>query len=401
LEQKKLFRNQDATKRKKPAFFLLKVGWILMFAGTPLGSGIAAFPFLLVGRLLRGGFRIKKDAFFLLTNVFLFASLISIVNAQNKLVFLGSAITLALMLYLVLLGARYIIPRRGFLTKLVKVFILCSVISSIYGLVVYFGGFGERARAIFSGENGLGTVMIPAVIGTLAFFTHTSDKQKLLAGLALPILLLGLLFSLSRGAWLGAIGGLLIYGFYQRRDRLKVALLIIIMIIALFAYPPLFYRLSSIPDLSYASNQERIYILEATWEMIKDYPLVGIGMGNYPLVYPKYKVKESKIFDASFAHNIFLQIWAEAGIGALVAFIGIVALVIVKGVRIAKNCYDPFLRVTGATTFASFAGILIHNQMDCTVYSLHIGSFFLLLAGIIFYGEKLCQAKANKNFEQM
>lgn len=384
-------------KRKKLSSFLLKMGWVLMFVGIPLGSGIGAFPFLFMGRALKRKFRMEKDVIFLLINIFPILSLASIINAQNRLFALGSIVALVLMLYLVFLGARYVLSRRELLNKLVKVFILCSAISSIYGLIIYFGGIEERAKAVLSGENGLGTLMIPAVIGTLAFFNHTSARQKVIAGGIFPILLLGLLFSLSRGAWMGAIGGLIVYGIYQKKEWLRVSILIAIIIIMLFACPPLFSRLNSIPDLSYSSNQERIYILEATWKMIKDYPLTGVGMGNYPLVYPEYKIPESRIFNASFAHNIFFQIWAEAGIGALLIFAVIIILLLVKGSRMAR-CRDSFLKVTGAATLASFVGILIHNQVDCTIYSLHIGPLFFLLAGIIFYGEKLCRTQNEKKF---
>jgi len=374
--------------RKKFSSFFLKVGWILMFVGTPIGSGIGALPFLLAGNLLKKRLSLGKNPMFFLINVFILISLISIINAKNKLFTIGSVILIALMFYLIFFGVEYIILRKDFLRGLVKIFIICSVFSSIYGLVIYFGGFGERARTLFTGENGLGTVMIPAVVGTLAFFAHTSDKEKLLSGIALPIILMGLLFSFSRGAWLGAVGGLFAYGVFQRKDRFKVAVLLAIMIAILFAFHPLLSRLSSIPDLSYPSNKERIYILEATLKMIKAHPWIGVGMGNYALVYPEYKVGESKIFQASFAHNIFLQIWAECGVGAMFVFMIIVILTLLKGVKIAKSD-NPFPKAIGSVSLASFVGILIHNQVDCTVYSVHIGSFFLLLAGIIFYGEKL------------
>ena len=367
--------------------FLLKTGWVLMFVGLPLGSAVGAFPFLLAGKILGKRPEIEKDLLFFLVNIFILTSLFSILNSRNKLFVLSVVIQLFLMLYLVLLGAGYLLSKRGFLKKLVKVFILFSVFSGIYGTFLYFGRFEARARTLFTGENGLGTVMIPAIILTLACFTHTKGKKKLLAGFSLLIVLMGLLLSFSRGAWLGAGGGLLIYAICQKKDRLRVAALIAIVALIFFAYPPLVYRFNLIFNPSYPSNQERIYILKATWQMIKDHPITGVGMGNYPLVYPEYKLAESRIQNASFAHNIFIQIWAEGGIGTLAAFVGLVFLTLIKGARM-RGIDDSFLRLVKTVSLASFAGILIHNQVDCTIYSMHIGPLFFLLAGIIFYSHK-------------
>jgi len=374
-------------KEGRLSSFLLKVGWIAMFAGIPFGSGAVALPLLLAGKIAKKSVKMEKNIPFILMNLFIFASLISIINAQRKLFTLGSVISIFLMMYLIYLEADYIIFRKSFWDLLIKIFILSSIISSIYALYVYFTGLNGRARTLFTGENGFGTVMILSIIWILAYFVHTSGRQKLLAGIGLIITSLALLFSFSRGAWLGTVGGLLVYGLCQKRARLKVVILILTMSVLLFGYPPLFHRLCSIIDLSYSSNHERIYIWESTWRMIKDHPVIGMGMGNYLLFYKWYIMPGSKITDASFAHNIFLQIWAECGIGALFAFAGIIIFTLLKGISLVKSP-DSSFKTIGLASLAAFVGILIHNQVDCTIYSMHIGPIFWLLTGIIFYSEK-------------
>jgi len=363
-----------------------------MFAGIPFGSGTAALPLLLAGKIAKKSVKMEKNIPFILMNLFIFASLISIINAQRKLFTLGSVVSIFLMTYLIYPETNYIISRKSFWDFLIKIFILSSVISSIYALYVYFTGLNGRARTLFTGENGLGTVMILSIIWILAYFVHTSGRQKLLAGMSLIITSLASLFSFSRGAWLGTMGGLLLYGLCQKRARLKVVILILIMSVLLFGYPPLFHRLSSIIDLSYSSNQERIYIWESTWRMIKDHPVIGMGMGNYVSFYKWYIMPGSKITNASFAHNIFLQIWAECGIGALFAFAGIIIFTLLKGISLVKSP-DSSFKTIGLASLAAFVGILIHSQVDCTIYSMHIGPIFWLLAGIIFYSERLTQRR--------
>ncbi|MCD6574214.1 hypothetical protein J7K97_00850, partial [Candidatus Aerophobetes bacterium] len=206
--------------RKKFSSFFLKVGWILMFVGTPIGSGIGALPFLLAGRLLKGDLKIKKDTLFLLTNLFLLTLPISILNAKRKLFAFWWVIAFGLTLYLVLFGAKYLIKEKYFLNKLAIIFIVCSVVSSIYGLTIYFSRLDCRTHTLFANPNEFGTILIPALIITLAFFTQTPGKGKILLGGGLSLILTSLFFSFSRGAWLGAIVALLVYGVYQRKDLL-------------------------------------------------------------------------------------------------------------------------------------------------------------------------------------
>jgi O-antigen ligase len=61
--------------------------------------------------------------------------------------------------------------------------------------------------------------------------------------------------------------------------------------------------------------------LTAAWEMFADHPLVGVGYGNYIVLYPEY-ARESGIDLRSTernAHNLFLATAAETGIAGLIA----------------------------------------------------------------------------------
>ena len=69
----------------------------------------------------------------------------------------------------------------------------------------------------------------------------------------------------------------------------------------------------------------RKMIWESTLGMIKDHPLLGIGPGNYWLEYPHYR-SPGDFWGEYHAHNDFLQITAEGGLGSailvLVLFVG-------------------------------------------------------------------------------
>src|SRR5581483_3426456 len=58
-------------------------------------------------------------------------------------------------------------------------------------------------------------------------------------------------------------------------------------------------------------------------EMFLDSPLVGVGAGNYPLLYPEYSRDLGVVAVASefYPHNLYLQVAAETGTLGLLTFL--------------------------------------------------------------------------------
>ncbi|KKL14230.1 hypothetical protein LCGC14_2517820, partial [marine sediment metagenome] len=121
-------------KREKTSSFLKKVGWILMFIGIPLGSAIAAIPFLFFAKVIEPAKKREKNIVVVLAILFVLFFLPSLISAQNKLLALGSVLSLALMIYAVLLAVNYIVLRSDFFNLLIKILIISATFSSAYAL---------------------------------------------------------------------------------------------------------------------------------------------------------------------------------------------------------------------------------------------------------------------------
>lgn len=71
---------------------------------------------------------------------------------------------------------------------------------------------------------------------------------------------------------------------------------------------------------------QRLMLYKNTWEMAKDRPLAGFGLGSFKSVYPAYA--RSAVIDRHFSlrvqpaetHNDFIQFWAELGIIGVTLF---------------------------------------------------------------------------------
>ena len=77
-------------------------------------------------------------------------------------------------------------------------------------------------------------------------------------------------------------------------------------------------RIRSVIDFGETSNAQRILIWKQTVISINKHPLLGVGIGNYPVVLSQ-DIKLSKA--GSSAHNLYLHMAAEMGVLALIASI--------------------------------------------------------------------------------
>ncbi|OPX19410.1 MAG: hypothetical protein BZ151_09410 [Desulfobacca sp. 4484_104] len=157
-----------------------------------------------------------------------------------------------------------------------------------------------------------------ALIHTFMTTTRTAILALLLYSLLLPVFHLFQLRkkqALSWHAWL--------------KTAMATMGVAILIIGCLMAFPQSRRRvMASIKKTGSLSILEaRRYHWGNTLYMIKDHPLMGVGLGNWRFNYPLYMHRYSKDPCYSFrvqvlkAHNDYLQIGAECGLGALFIFL--------------------------------------------------------------------------------
>lgn len=109
-------------------------------------------------------------------------------------------------------------------------------------------------------------------------------------------------------------------------------------------------RIRSIIDFGETSNAQRIEIWEKTVDSIRERPMLGVGIGNYPIVL------DQKIFLAkagSSAHNIYLHIAAEIGIFGLIVSLWLLW-------RLFATAYKNFVRAHDALLAVYFGALILY-----------------------------------------
>jgi len=191
------------------------------------------------------------------------------------------------------------------------------------------------------------------------------------------VALFALFFTFSRSAWLAFIlGSLVLFGlFIIQKDRwvtgrflALVFFSLVMLFIAAAPYRDLCEtRISGESRLEKKSLSDRGRYLYESRDIIKNNWLTGVGIGNYPSTLEHRDIEKKSIWEYQPVHNVFLLLWAESGIFALVFFVSFLFCLVKKDRRTVW---------AGAILTA----LLVLMFLDHWLISLPFGIIFLFLA---------------------
>jgi O-antigen ligase len=294
------------------------------------------------------------------------------------------------------------------------------------------GGRLYRAAGVFQQPNPFGGYMnhglpiaLSLLVGWLLLLEtrpQARTRRSLLLGIALAlvagVLSLGLVLSWSRGAWLGAVAGLTAVGlgwlltllldrardpFAQRARRwaMVVAWLGItagLLFLAaggfnllpatvtarlasgLATFTTLDVRGAVITDANFATL-ERIAHWQAAVDMWRDHFWTGVGIGNYVAAYADYGLPKWP-YALGHAHNIYLNLAAEAGFIGLVAYLLFVGAALWHTWRVAGRVGDPLKRGIAIGVLGMLVALGVHNLFD-NMYVHAMGVHVALALGLV------------------
>jgi O-antigen ligase len=172
-------------------------------------------------------------------------------------------------------------------------------------------------------------VLVPLALDRL--WHEKKTTLRALAGLVLVVSLLTIVFTFSRGAFIGLLAVFVAIIIYYR-PRPTAIILAMLLVIPLLSLVPRSYiqRLETIANVlpwskeipSELALRGRLSEVTVGWLMFQDYPLAGVGVNNYPTHYLDYSssVGLDPRLEARPAHSLYLQVAAETGILGILLF---------------------------------------------------------------------------------
>jgi len=219
-------------------------------------------------------------------------------------------------------------------------------------------------------------------------------KWKVLAGISTVFMFLATVLSFSRGAYLGMLLGSLFFfiilavKFFGKTGKIAIVGVALAFLLSIFFQETIQNRLTSVFNPKEGSNTERIKNWKQAFEIVRNYPLSGIGLGNYTF----YIDPSSKERSSIYAHNTFLDIAAETGIlnGLLFIFLILISL---SRSAISKNILNLGI-ASGLTYF------LVHSIFDTPIWSPQVMVVLLVILALGVSrppGSKMAKAGLNQN----
>lgn len=247
-----------------------------------------------------------------------------------------------------------------------------------------FADIGSRVIGPFDNPNVFGEYIVLLLPLAIAVAFRLRGKLQLLGAAAACSMILALIYTWSRGAWLAAMLSVGAFLLLYSSAFLKLILpgLLVIPFAPAVLPASILNRLMSIGDMADTSTAYRVSIWTASMRMIKSVFFSGIGTGSdvFLTVYPMFALSGASY--ALHAHNLFLQITIETGIVGIVIFLVMIWLFF----RTVLSCYYTVKqRDTSTLVMALGMGVLallLQGLTDYVWFNYRVLLMFWLAIGL-------------------
>lgn len=262
----------------------------------------------------------------------------------------------------------------------------------------------------------------------LIFLRQKKEKWKLFLNYSLLIIcLMAIIFSGSRGAWVSALGALIVFLFCvllsysptirsktdffipinlkEWKKKMQLILGCLIMFFLLFPISSgilllsqkaqmegllrtekisLFERARSIADFTETSIKGRLEIWQRTTDSIMMRPVLGVGIGNYPFIINEGMSSAKR---GASAHNLYLDVASEMGIFALLVLLAIFLRTFRNFWRILlskDSLNNSYLQAWGSFFVLALVWVLGYSLFDVVLLNDKVFLFFIANLGLLY-----------------
>ena len=319
----------------------------------------------------------------------------------------------------------YLIDSKRKLTWLVYVILFSALMQTMYGAMMVLSGIEHSffiskadlhshigsATGTFTNRDHLaGYLEMALALGIGFMLTMLSNSSirprnwrqrlrqisELLLGpkarlrLVLVLLCAGLVLTQSRGGNLAffislGVAGIIFLLLAREKPRATIIFLsslIILDIIVMGSFIGVSKVMTRLGETTLITeDRDDVYL--ATYPMIKDYFISGIGAGNYFNAFPSYKIPELS-GNWNHAHNDYLEIMAEQGVIGFILLAGVVLFSIYTAIKVFRKRRYPFALGMSFAALMGTIALLIHSALDFNLQILANSSMFMIILAIPF-----------------
>jgi O-antigen ligase len=307
-----------------------------------------------------------------------------------------------------------VLYRDRSLERTVEVLSWFGFLLALFAIIQYFAGNGKiywlipvpETSSVFGpyiNRNHFAGAMellapLPVVLATRSRLSMLQRFAFMFAG---GMMVAAVFLSGSRGGmvsvvaeFLFLVGCLLVVGRGSRKAWVGIAIFFVLAagLVAWVGSADMVERIGTLADQFHpATMDQRSTILRDSLVMVKQRPLLGWGLGQFPDLYPQFRSFYTNLL-VNAAHDDYLQVLVETGLMGLAMAVLFIVLLYVKGLqRWRAGGWANLAALVGCT------GLLVHSFVD---FNLQIPAnavlFFVLSAAACGSPERL-RAPASRS----
>ncbi len=310
--------------------------------------------------------------------LFSLALIISVIFSIDKINSLREIYKYLTGLLLFLITASFEYKDR---VRIIRTVILAGFVISILAIYQYFFGFQHILEYLAKNGSPSSFTLNYYIRNKRVFFPFVTPNA--LAGclaMIIPLTLIhknkiwlitllssALLLTNSLSAFISLVLALGLYFYLQ--DKLKKRKIILIFGLAIIG---LLFIIRSVTYIQYlqpiSSTTIRLSYWKDTLDIIRASPITGVGIGNFILAHSRY------------AHNSYLQIWAEIGILGIISILWLVILLFKSAL---KNITENTQKNQIISLIAANTVFLAHNLLDFTFFLPEVALLWWIILGLL------------------
>ena len=242
----------------------------------------------------------------------------------------------------------------------------------------------------YAGENGMGAFQAQMAVFLLGLTTFCKKKSIRLGLWAVAFTCVYcLIFTFSRGGYLGLLVGILILGLIRERK------LLLCLVVLLFVWEGIlpnavrervFMTYQEGQGLD-SSAQERVAIWTDAIDVITHNPVLGRGFNTYEFM--------GRVGSYRDTHNYYLKLLVELGFVGLLAFLWLIASAARMAWRLFRNAREPLSRAIGCAVFAMLTCAAVVNLFGDRWSYLQVNGFLWLFLGMTARGLWLAEREVH------
>lgn len=285
------------------------------------------------------------------------------------------------------------------------VFIIVAGLMGIHGVIQYIIGVempanwvdqnevGVRTRvySILTSPNIMGSLMTLAspICVSLALIEKKKTRKFVFVFLAL-MMISSLVFTFSRGAWIGFAGAVGIYVLIK--DKRLIVPSIIFAVLIVVCVPSVGNRITYMLSPEYIESSLRGGRL-VRWikglKLLETYPVFGVGLGEFggavAMNHDKKLLIGIEVVKTFYMDNYYLKTAVETGIVGLSAFVMLMYRVFVCSIRTINITVDKNFKELETGILAGLFGVIIHNWVENVFEVPMMTSCFWLLVAVMMH----------------